>query len=67
MAWNNRGVSLFHLERYEDAQKSFIKSLDLNPINEKAWYNKGLIYTKNEDWINAFKCYEKSELLSRVV
>ncbi len=40
-AWNNRGVALRILGRYEQALASFDKALELKPDEHDAWNNRG--------------------------
>jgi tetratricopeptide (TPR) repeat protein len=45
-AWNNRGVALGSLERYEEAIASYNRTLELRPDYDEAWINRGLSYLK---------------------
>ena len=42
-AWNNKGLALDNLGRYEEAIKYYDKAIELDPNNADAWYNKGLL------------------------
>ncbi len=42
-AWKYRGDSLMMLGKYEEAEISFNKSVQINPNYEVAWYNLGLL------------------------
>lgn len=39
MAWNNAGLNLFHLGRYDEAQAAFERALELEPDNALFWNN----------------------------
>ena len=39
-AWNNKGVSLFHLGKYEEALEAFDKAIGINPEYIQAQNNK---------------------------
>jgi tetratricopeptide (TPR) repeat protein len=41
MIWNNRGVSLSSLGRYDEAAGSYRKAIDIRPGYWMAWYNLG--------------------------
>ena len=42
--WNNRGIALDHLERWEEAIQSYTKALEIEPLDKVAWYNKAVAY-----------------------
>ncbi|MBD2345392.1 CHAT domain-containing protein [Anabaena subtropica] len=39
--WFNRGLTLFHLERFVEAIASYDQAIELKPDYYKAWYNRG--------------------------
>ncbi|QLE55188.1 tetratricopeptide repeat protein [Nostoc sp. TCL26-01] len=39
--WFNRGLTLFHLERFSEAIASYDQAIELKPDYYKAWYNRG--------------------------
>ena len=39
--WNNKGVALHNLDKYEEAMKAYEEAIKLNPGYVKAWNNKG--------------------------
>lgn len=39
--WNNRGLSLINLSKYEQAIECFDKAINVDPRNSGAWSNKG--------------------------
>ncbi len=59
-AWDhmNRGVSLYNLEKYEEAVDCFDKTLRLHPGYAKAWYNKGNALGNRPQ--EAVICYNKA-------
>lgn len=42
------------------AEMDFDKALQLNPLNEFAWFNKGNIRYSQKDFIGATRCYSKA-------
>jgi tetratricopeptide (TPR) repeat protein len=56
----NRGVGLYHKEKYEEALKAFEKAIELNPDKESAWNNKGATLSKLERYDEALKAHEKA-------
>jgi tetratricopeptide (TPR) repeat protein len=49
MIWNNRGVSLSSLGRYDEAIGSYRKAIDIRPGYWMAWYNLGKALHRNAD------------------
>ncbi|MDF5729100.1 MAG: tetratricopeptide repeat protein [Rhizonema sp. PD38] len=43
-AWNNRGLALMYLERYDLASASFEQALLIQPEDDCVWYNKVCCY-----------------------
>jgi tetratricopeptide (TPR) repeat protein len=39
-AWNNKGIALSRLKRYEEAINCYDKAIEINPNHANAWYNK---------------------------
>ena len=58
--FNNLGIALFKLNRYDEAINEYKKSLDLNPGSAKAHYNLGLTYFRKEIWDEAIKEYREA-------
>ncbi|WP_375506710.1 tetratricopeptide repeat protein, partial [uncultured Nostoc sp.] len=58
-AWNNRGISLGYLGRYEEAIASFDQALKIKP-DSPAWYNRGLTLHKLERYEEAISSYDKA-------
>jgi tetratricopeptide (TPR) repeat protein len=64
--WNNKGVALVYLSRYEDAIKCFDQAISLDNNNEIVWSNKGTALFRMSRTKEAFDCFNKSiELNSR--
>ncbi len=68
-AWNNKGIALFRLKRYQDAINCYDKALALNPNHANAWYNKAkalrglgqtILEKANEDRVSAAKVINES-------
>ncbi len=53
----NIAYSAYEKGDYDKAIENYDKATDLNPKNEKAWFNKGIAYEKLED-LEATYCYE---------
>lgn len=58
--FDNLGVALFRLNRYDEAITQYKRSLDLNPRSAKAHYNLGLTYSLKEMWDEAIKEYREA-------
>ena len=61
-AWecNNKGLSLAHLDRHEEALGCFDKALEIDPHNEAAWANKGACLGSLGRHEEAIRCYDKA-------
>jgi tetratricopeptide (TPR) repeat protein len=59
-AWGNRGISLHHLDRYEEALASFDKVIELNPDDDKAWVKRGQALLKLNRPEESFNSYDKA-------
>lgn len=40
-AWNNKGIALLELKKYEQALDCFEQVIRINPLDRMVWYNKG--------------------------
>jgi len=60
VAWNNKGLSMVHLGRFDEAIACYDKALEIDDRLKEAWYNKGRAYTFKQEDRNAIKCYEKA-------
>ena len=61
--FNNLGIALFELNRYDEAIIEYRKALELNPRSAKAHYNLGLAYFRKEMWGEAINEYKKAKEL----
>ncbi|HEX5457968.1 MAG TPA: tetratricopeptide repeat protein [Candidatus Nitrosotalea sp.] len=68
-AWNNKGIVLSRLKRFEESISCYDKAIELNPIYANAWYNKAnalrnfgqsLVDKANDDRTNAPKLVNRS-------
>jgi tetratricopeptide (TPR) repeat protein len=59
-AWNNKGVSLWHLQKYQDALVALQKSVEINPNYTQAWFNTGRIFSTLRQNSLAIQAYEKA-------
>jgi tetratricopeptide (TPR) repeat protein len=57
--WNNKGSSLDHLSRREEAIECYDTALRLDPTLVAAWLNKGITLYAAGRASNALACYEK--------
>lgn len=57
--WDNKAYSLTRLGRYGEAIECYDKELVLNPHNESAWNNKGMLYNKLGDREKMNECYKR--------
>lgn len=60
MVFYKKGAELGKLGKYNDAIKSYKKSLEINPNNEKTWNNMGTAFFKLKMYQEAVKSYEKA-------
>jgi tetratricopeptide (TPR) repeat protein len=59
-AWNNKGLSLANLGRFEEAITCYSKALEINPEDTAAWNNKGLSLANLYRIEEAVTCYSKA-------
>jgi len=59
-AWNNKGLSLVSLGKYDEAIFCYDRSLELDGQLKEAWYNKGLACALKGDHRMAINCYDKA-------
>jgi tetratricopeptide (TPR) repeat protein len=60
LAWNNKGLALGSLARYEEAIKCFDKAIELNQRLADAWNNKGNALRQLKKYKEAIKCYDRA-------
>ena len=52
-AWNNKGLTLGKLIRYEEAIKCFDKAIEISPDSADGWYNKGITLGKLSKYVES--------------
>ena len=57
--WHDRGISLFHLGKHQEAIECFDRVIEINPENIEAWYNKGLILKNLGEHQEAIECFDR--------
>lgn len=60
VAWNNKGLSLASLKKYDEAIKCYDRAIDIDSKLKEAWYNKGRAYALKGDHENAIDCYSRA-------
>lgn len=58
--WSERGLSLFHLNRFEEALKSYDNSLKIDPNRINVLNNKGIVLSNLSRYEEALNSYNKS-------
>ncbi len=58
-AWNNKGIALASLKRYEEAIECYDKVLEIDPKDAAAWYVKGIALASLKRYEEAIECYDK--------
>ena len=56
-AWNNKGISLRSIGRYDEAIRSFDKAIEIDNNYEWGWHNKGFTLSEMGRLEDALKCY----------
>ena len=61
-AWNNKGVALEKLGRYEEAIRCFDKALEIinSEKDESVWFGKGFAFYNLGRYEEAIRCYDKA-------
>ncbi|CAD8109926.1 unnamed protein product [Paramecium sonneborni] len=60
MAYNNKGLSLECLKKYDQALKNYDQSIMINKINAQAYKLKGSLLTQQKKFLQAIKVYEQA-------
>jgi tetratricopeptide (TPR) repeat protein len=60
LIWISRGLTLFTIERYEEAIASYNKALEIKPDYYEAWSNRGLTFFTIERYEEAIASYNKA-------
>ncbi len=58
LAYERRGYVNFKLGNFDDAVYDYSKSIDINPNKPEAYFGRGIIFYKREDWKKAFADFE---------
>ena len=58
--WNNKGVALSRLGRYQEAIECYDNALEIDPRHVNAWDNKGLNLNSVGRYQEAIVCYDKA-------
>ena len=58
--WNNKGVSLFSLSRFEEALRCCEKAIQLDPEYVRGWNNKGNAFHALSRFEDAVRCYDQA-------
>ena len=59
-AWNNKGLALYELGRYEEALEAFDKALEIKPDDIISWNAKGLALDNLSRYEEALEAFEKA-------
>ncbi len=60
VVWNKAGMAQIQMARFEDAKKSFEKSIKLDKTNGKALNNLGSVYYRDKKYGRAAKYFKKA-------
>lgn len=60
LLYNNRGAILWNLNRFEEAEKDFLKSFELGYKNETSLANLGLLLASMQRFDEAETCFEEA-------
>ena len=58
--WNNKGVALSRLGRYQEAIQCYDEALEIDPRHVNAWANKGAALSRLGRHAEALQCYDKA-------
>jgi tetratricopeptide (TPR) repeat protein len=59
-AWTIKGLTLYNLNKYDEAIKAYDEAIRINPRNSKAWIYKGLVLRDLGRYDEAIKADEKA-------
>jgi tetratricopeptide (TPR) repeat protein len=59
-AWNNKGLALVNLKRYDDALQCYDQAIMIDSNLKEAWYNKGIVYVLKGQREKAIDCFSKA-------
>jgi len=59
-AWNNKGLALDDLGKFDEAIKCYDKALEIYPEDDITWNNKGFALNSLGKFDEAIKCYNRA-------
>jgi tetratricopeptide (TPR) repeat protein len=59
-AWNNKGLALAGLKKYDKAIQCYDEALKIDPLLKEAWYNKGRAYALKGEHKKTIENYSKA-------
>lgn len=62
--WNNKGIALRALQRYEEAVNAHNHALELDPTYVDAWYSKGLTFRAMNRYDDAIAAFQQAIALN---
>lgn len=62
--WNNRGISMTNLSKYEEAIECFDRAIDVDPRNGGSWNNKGNALRFLGRHRDAIGCFDKALIIN---
>ena len=62
--YGNRATYYMTIQKYDLAERDFIKSLDMNPNDATIWDNYGTLKSRQNDYTGAYSAYSKAVELS---
>lgn len=60
ISWEDRGLSLYELDEYEEALEEFGKGLEINPQDARIWGYKGVVLYRLGRYKEALEAFDKS-------
>ena len=60
IVWHNKGLTLYELDRNQEAMRCFDKAIRLDPELDEAWFFKGTIFCDHQKFREAIKCYDEA-------
>ncbi|PWR74367.1 tetratricopeptide repeat protein [Methanospirillum lacunae] len=60
IVWNNKGVTLSRLGKYDEAIKAYDQALQIDPEYTSAWNNKGVVLSKLGKYPEALEAFDRA-------
>lgn len=60
LAWNNKGLALDEMQRYEEAIQAYQRANQVNPSNYDSHHNLGVAYFKTQRYQDAVSAFDKA-------